>query len=331
MCIRDSYEITLESLKALEKINGNSNRKNKVHITHIQFYSYGGTSWKDICSEGATIAKYINEHDHVTCDMGQVIFCNTTAMTADGPWQYALQNVSGLANGIPGGIKWLNGDVEAEDSSGVVPYIFRRSVGVNCIQWAIGLEIMLSVTDPWKMFITTDHPNGGPFYFYPKVISWLMSKKARDEELAKLKPEASERTTLPSIDREMTLEEIAIVTRAGTAKILGLKNRGHLGEGALGDVAIYNINPEEKDPLTIEKAFAKAVYTIKSGIIVVKDGEIVATPPGRTIWVNKSLPEDLENALVEDIKANWYQYYTTSFANYPVSMDYLPYPEEIKI
>jgi len=325
------YETTLETLRAMEGINGNTSRKNKIHITHIQFNSYGGTSWKDFCSEGPTIAKYINEHDHVTCDIGQVIFCSTTTMTADGPWEFGLQNITGLANFIPGGIKWLNGDVEAEDSSGVVPYIFKKKVLVNAVQWAMGLEIMLSITDPWKVYLTTDHPNGGPFIFYPKVISWLMSKKARDEELKTLKPEAVEKTTLPSIDREMTLEEIAIITRAGTAKVLGLKNRGHLGAGALGDVAIYDIGVEETDPHKIEKGFAKAVYTIKNGIIVVKNGEIVAAPPGKTIWVNKSLPEDLENALVEDIKANWYYYYSTNFVNYPVSMEYLPYSEEIKL
>ncbi|MHA1269639.1 MAG: formylmethanofuran dehydrogenase subunit A [Candidatus Helarchaeota archaeon] len=324
------YETTLESLKALENINGGK-RDNHVHITHVQFNSYGGSSWKDFCSEGATVAKYINDHKHVSCDIGQVIFGSTTTMTADGPWEFGLQNITGMANFIPGGIKWLNGDVEAEDSSGVVPYIFRKSVAVNAIQWAMGLEILLSIKDLWRSFLTTDHPNGGPFVFYPKVISWLMSSKARAEELKSMKSDASEKTTLPSIDREMTLEEIAIITRAGTAKILGLNNRGHLGDGALGDVSIYKIGLEEKDAHTIEKAFAKAIYTIKSGIIVVKDGEIVATPNGKTIWVNKSIPEDLENALIEDIKANWYHYYSTNFANYPVSMEYLPYNEEIKL
>ncbi|MHA1311543.1 MAG: formylmethanofuran dehydrogenase subunit A [Candidatus Helarchaeota archaeon] len=325
------YETTLATFKAVEGINGNTSRKNNFHITHIQFNSYGGTSWKDFCSEGPTLAKYINEHDHITCDMGQVIFGNTTTMTADGPWEFGLQNITGLANFIPGGIKWINADVEAETSSGIVPYIFKKSTAVNAIQWAIGLEIMLSINDPWKIFLTTDHPNGGPFIFYPKVISWLMSKKARDEELKTMKSEASERTTLPSIDREMTLEEIAIVTRAGTAKVLGLNNRGHLGEGALGDVAIYNIGLEEKDAHKIEKGFAKAIYTIKNGIVVVKDGEITATPDGRTIWVNKMLPDDLEQALIEEMKDLWFQYYSTSFSNYIVNMAYLPYNEEIKI
>jgi formylmethanofuran dehydrogenase subunit A len=34
------------------------------------------------------------------------------------------------------------------------------------------------------------------------------------------------------------------MTRAGQAKALGLKNKGHLGVGADADIAIYNLNPE---------------------------------------------------------------------------------------
>ena len=32
--------------------------------------------------------------------------------------------------------------------------------------------------DPMRCYITTDHPNAGPFTRYPRVIKWLMSKKA---------------------------------------------------------------------------------------------------------------------------------------------------------
>jgi formylmethanofuran dehydrogenase subunit A len=326
-----NFETTLETFKAMEKINGNANRKNKFHITHLQFFSYGGSGWKDFCSEVPTVAKYINDHDHITCDLGQAIFGGTTTMTADGPWEFTLQNIAGMANFIPGGMKWMSSDIEAETSGGIVPYVFRKSVAVNCIQWAMGLEIMLSIDDPYKVFLTTDHPNGGPFYFYPKVISWLMSKKARDDVLKSLKPDATEKTSLASIDREMSLNEIAIVTRAGTAKVLGLRNKGHLGEGALGDVSIYDIGLEEKDGNKIEKSFAKAAYTIKNGFVVVKDGEIMATPSGTTIWVNKQMPKDLNAKLLEDIQTHWYKYYTTNFANYTVDMAYLPYNEQINI
>ena len=46
-------------------------------------------------------------------------------------------------------------------------------------------------------------------------------------------------TTLASITREYTLTEIAIMTRAAPARLLGLIDRGHLGPGARADIAIY--------------------------------------------------------------------------------------------
>ncbi len=45
--------------------------------------------------------------------------------------------------------------------------------------------------------------------------------------------------TLADLDREYTLNEIAIITRAGPARILGLKHKGHLGPGADADITIY--------------------------------------------------------------------------------------------
>ena len=50
-----------------------------------------------------------------------------------------------------------------------------------------------------------------------------------------------------------------------------MTNRGHLGLGAIGDITIYNLDPNKIDGHTIEKDFSLAVYTIKDGQIVVKD------------------------------------------------------------
>ena len=47
-------------------------------------------------------------------------------------------------------------------------------------------------------------------------------------------------TTLPALKREYSLFEIATMTRAAPARLLGLADRGHLGPGALADVAVYD-------------------------------------------------------------------------------------------
>jgi formylmethanofuran dehydrogenase subunit A len=145
------------------------------------------------------------------------------------------------------------------------------------------------------MMMTTDHPNAGPFFSYPRIIAWLTSKNARMATLKNCNKKAQKNSLLPSIDREITLYELAIMTRAAQAKALGLKNKGHLGVGADADVAIFNINPETTDIArkykTARKAFKNAAYTIKDGQIVVKDGEVVGKADGRTMWLNVETAE----------------------------------------
>src|SRR5205823_11040573 len=110
---------------------------------------------------------------------------------------------------------------------------------VHALQWAIGLEWFLLVRDPWRMALTTDHPNGGSFLAYPEIIAWLMSRDLRRSMLDRLPARVRERCSLADLGREYSLNEIAIITRAAPARILGLSNKGHLGAGADGDVTIY--------------------------------------------------------------------------------------------
>jgi len=143
--------------------------------------------------------------------------------------------------------------------------------------------------------------------------------------MKKISKKARKNSLLPSISREYSLYEIAIATRAGQAKALGLKQKGHLGIGADADIAIYNLNPEvvdlSKKFKTLRRAFKKAAYTIKDGEIVVKDGEIVKSVEGKTFWVNVKTKAPAEvNA---DMKRRFRDYWTVEYENYPVSEKYL--------
>ena len=299
-----NYKTTLQTMEAVGDM--------RIHITHAQFNSYGGTGWADFRSEAPRIAEYVNAHENVTLDVGQVVFGEATTMTADGPWQYRLHQLTGN--------KWANSDVEMETGAGIVPYTFRRRNLVNAIQWAIGLELLLLVEDPWRVFLTTDHPNAGPFIFYPHIIKLLMDRDFREEVLAGCPKKARKRTVLAEIDREYTLYEIAIVTRAGTARALGLKDKGHLGVGADADIAIY---PKKDDP---EEMFSRARYVLKDGKIVVKDGRVVESVQGKTIYVAPPREDWIERELKEEFE----RYYTVSFENYPVQDAYLPQSEVIR-
>jgi len=314
-----NYETTIETMDTIKGVKSKVGRESSVHIVHCQFNALDGENWMKLRSGAPKIAKYVNDKDHVTMDLGQVIFTDTTTMTGDGPWQFRLWELTGN--------KWVNSDVEMEAGAGVVPYSFKKNNPANAIQWAIGLELALLVKDPWKVYMTTDHPNGGPFYYYPKVISWLMSRKSRTETMLESNKSCMSKTTLDNIYREYTINDIAIVTRAATAKALGLKNKGHLGIGADGDVSIYNIDALEWRPSQfeeLEKAFGRSAYTIKSGEVVVKDGEVQSTPLGSTFWADAKVPTELNNELEKELEEEFKKYYTISFRNYPVEDAYLP-------
>jgi len=310
-----NYVTALETMDCVKDLaDGN---KPIIHITHCQFSAFKGEDWKTMSSGAEEIANYVNCHSHVTLDMGQVIFADTTTMTADGPFQFGLSELTKN--------KWVNHDVETETSAGVVPFRYRRKRYVHATQWSIGLELALLVKDPWRIFMTTDHPNGGLFTHYPRIIAWLMSKNAREATLKKNNPRARSRSLLPSINRELGFYEIAIVTRAGQAKALGLKAKGHLGVGADADVAIYNVHPDETDPAKeykkVRRALKHAAYTIKGGEIVVKDDEIVQSLKGKTMWLDVQTSEPA--SLTDSIRQRFREYWTVEYENYPVTDRYL--------
>ncbi|MDW7727220.1 MAG: formylmethanofuran dehydrogenase subunit A [Candidatus Methanoperedens sp.] len=322
-----NYTTTLESMKLAKQVKAGKDRQ-VMHVTHLTFNAWGGTNWGDFESRADEIAKYLNNNDNVTTDMGQLIFGNATTMTADGPVQYANAKLLHA--------KWGNGDVELEDSSGVVPITYVKQISIHAIMWAIGLELALLTDDPYKVLLTTDHPNGGPFVNYPEVIALLMSNRKRQEEIATLHKAVHSQTKIPGIDRELDFNDIAIMTRAGTSKVLGLleHGKGHLGIGADADISIYDIKPDEIDPSAehskIKSAFSSAAYTIKGGEIVARDGEITATPAGRTFWVDAKVPQSHTDEMMKDIRAKFKNYYSINLANYMVQDAYVTHQNVIK-
>ncbi len=296
-----NFTTTLETMKVLEG--------RRAHLAHLQYHAYGGDDWPTIRSESATVADYFNANKNLTTDAGAVLFGNTVTITADGPWQHLLYKLTGR--------KWGNLDVENETGCGIVPYVYREKNLVNAVQWAVGLELLLLINDPWRVYLTTDHPNGAAFWRYPEIIRLLMDKEFRREQLKALAPKALKRILLPELDREYTLSEIAIITSAGPARALGLPQKGHLGVGADADVAIFN---QDKD---VMRMFAYPRYVIKGGEVVIEEGEIRKVVEGRGFVVRPTYDEKVEDY----IRPLFQQYYTMSFDNYPVEMERIERPE----
>jgi len=291
-----NMQTTLDTITAVEGM--------PLHLTHIQFHSYGTEGDQKFSSGAAQIAEAVNANPNISIDVGQILFGQTVTASGDSMLQYA-----GHWHADPN--KWVVMDIECDAGCGVVPYKYKDKSFVNALQWAIGLEIFLQVNDPWRVFLTTDHPNGAPFTSYPHLIRLLMDRSFRNDMLSTINKQAAAVSILDSLDREYSLYEIAIMTRAAPARSLGLKNRGHLGAGAAADITIYdNLNNKEK-------MFSKPVYVFKDGELIVQNGKIVKVINGNTHTLRPEYDKSIERSL----KKYFDKYQTVKLGNFKIDDD----------
>lgn len=255
---------TLETMRAVDG--------RRAHFTHVQFHSYEGAAGERPISGTRRLVEYVNERANLSIDVGQVMFGAATTMTADLPVAHLLHRLTGG--------KWVAQDLELDSGCGIVPYEYREKNYVHALQWAIGLEWFLLAKDPWRVVLSTDHPNGGSFLAYPRLIRLLMDRTFRDQRIRAVDARAIRETALADgLDREYTLYEIAIITRAAPARLLGLERKGHLAPGADADVTIYAPDND------VERMFAAPRHVLKGGVPVVEDGELRDQVWGRTFHV----------------------------------------------
>ncbi len=69
-------------------------------------------------SAAPEVAEAFNRHTNLTTDAGAVLFGDSVTLTADGPWQHLLYQLTGR--------KWANLDVENETGCGIVPYTYKK-------------------------------------------------------------------------------------------------------------------------------------------------------------------------------------------------------------
>ena len=278
-----------------------------MHLTHIQFHSYGAEGERKFSSGAAQIAEAINHNKNISADVGQIMFGQTVTASGDTMTQHRNRKLA-----TPD--KWVVMDIECDAGCGVLPFRYKDQNFVNALQWAIGLEIFLAVDDPWRIFLTTDHPNGAPFTTYPHLIRLLMDRSFRDEQLFHLHPEAQTASHLGSLSREYSLYEIAIMTRAGPARALGLGDRGHLAAGAAADITVYT---EDADR---EKMFTRPDYVFKDGELVVRAGKIVKVTQGVTHTVK---PQYDRPAIEKRLKPYFERFQSVRMENFGIDEEEL--------
>ena len=286
-------DTTLETMRTLAG--------RQAHFAHLQFHAYGGKPGGLPRSRAPELLECLAAHPELTADVGQVMFGPAVTMTADGPVAAMLRDL--------GADEWFNHDTEVETGCGIVPYRYRASNYVHALQWGIGLELFLLGRDPWQVMLSTDHPNGGSFLSYPKLIRLLMDRAFREDQIGRANQRAIRRTALlDGLDREYSLNEIAIITRAAPARRLGLRDKGHLGVGADADVTIYH------DRADREEMFATPRYVIKAGEVVVEEGELRLIDDG----VLLSSHAGFDPEVVHVLAPLFGERYTVAFEHYPV-------------
>lgn len=277
-----NIEITLATSRAL------SGRRH--HLTHAQFHAYGRTDDGDFTSAAARLVEHIDAHPEVTIDVGQVMFGQALTLTADAEVEHYLWRLTGKP--------YVNVEVDLETGCGTIPLEYRRDSRLHARQWAIGLELFLLCRDPWRIALSTDHPNGGSFLAYPTLVAQLMDRNIREAAIAAADPRAIATSDLMNLDRQYTLSEIAIITRAAPARMLGLERKGHLGPGADADVTIYDDRSDR------EAMFRWPWLVMQSGRIVVDDGEPRGRLAGRTLSVAPPSDDEAERFILD-----WYGRY----------------------
>jgi formylmethanofuran dehydrogenase subunit A len=258
-----NWRTLVETMRSLDGI--------PAHLAHVQFHSYSGGDLDETTfgSGVAPAVAWFNDHPELTLDVGQILFGDTVAMTGDAAAAEHLAH----ATGVP----WMAHDLHLEGGCGVLPIRYREKSLVHAWQWAIGLEWFLTATDPWRLVLSTDHPNGAHFTAYPHLMRLLADAAFRQEAFDRIHPAVRSKSPLAGLTREYTLQELCIVTRAAPARIAGLESKGHLGVGADADITVYR---PDRD---LARMFAMPAKVFKAGMLVAEDGEPRHMPTGRTL------------------------------------------------
>ena len=145
-------------------------------------------------------------------------------------------------------------------------------------RWAS--SCFLLIDDPWRVFFTTDHPNGAPFTAYPELFALLMDRQARNECHSRA-AQAGVGDDRPAVDR---------------ARIHADRDRHH-DAGSAGPPArpcrprpSWPRRPRRHRGLSPPRRQGGDVPGMppspsRAGTIVVRDGKVVATPDGRALVV----------------------------------------------
>ncbi|MBL4700903.1 MAG: amidohydrolase family protein [Phycisphaeraceae bacterium] len=221
-----SCEATLQWIDALDG--------RRAHIAHLQYDCYLPDPRWYLRSGAQQVLTALQSQKQITADLGLTGFGPAYALTADLALHDRLLDLFGDDAGPALRFQWEGQSAFALQQLDRDP----RNLGY-AMQWAVGLELVLLSDNLDQLSLTLDYPNGGAIAHYPHLIACLMNKPYRDEQFKRCHKAMTQCTSLKQITRELSLTEIAKLTRTSPARALGLQNKGRLQPGADADLVIY--------------------------------------------------------------------------------------------
>ena len=227
----------------------------RCHLSHISHYAFEKKG-KFSVPRGEAAAALFDKRKNLSADCGPVVFGPALTFTADAE----------LAGRISrGGEERVMRRPDSPFSA--FPYEFKKERRIDALLWLAAMEFILSVEDLSRLSLSIDYPSGGSAAGYPAIIAMLMERDRRAAFCAALNADAVAVSALPKIRRELTLAEIAVITRSAPAAACRLTERGHLGNGARADVVLLR---EQGD---VAEMFASPHCVIRNGQVIVENGK----------------------------------------------------------
>jgi formylmethanofuran dehydrogenase subunit A len=146
---------------------------------------------------------------------------------------------------------------------------------------------------------------------YPQIARLLMDRGYREECLAAVNAVARKASVLDGLEREYSLSEIAVMTRAGPARSLGLGDHGRLSAGAFADVVVYRQGSDT------EAMLREPVSVLKRGTEVARAGKILTSVAGATQVVRPGYDRQVEKRL----RRFFDDHMSLAFDHFPLSAD----------
>ncbi len=310
----------LEKIKSLnietsQNADSDLKRKQILHIAHANAYNFDGNN--------ENLINFLNENQNFDIDVGFVGFNQINpVITSD----RRLINSMLTEDINENPRKLISSAVEFEGDFFITMRNFSKDNYKDCVLWANALDLALNIRNKFQVSFSLNYPNYANLSDIPEIVTWLVSKDARENFMKDMNNEFLNNNSLSNNDKVLNFSEFVCLTRASPAKSLGLTNiKGNLGSNADGDLNILDININEidisKNPEKLKRALLNIEYVVKSGKIIKKQKEINLNPNGLIFW-SSGKEEVKERDFVISKKNDFYQKYSSMFYNsYKISIN----------